>query len=167
MARDTIIVGAKQFKVVQLHVFPLKLQKKRDGHLAMFVIKTNFMKRYDHQEILQTVYRLKEIKDASFVGNDGKIDFSRVTENCRIADVFSLPLFYIWEHQFKRDLKELGFENHLQKAYNKFQKDPQTNTWLLYLFISIDTPLFQGREGKALSRDISKIYRDFAKSNNW
>lgn len=120
----------------------------------------NYLGENDAQRIQDIVGRLREVKESSFANEIGEIDFAKVTETCRVADIFSLPFFYLWEHLYKRELKEIWFDEHLTKAYERFIKDPQTNTWLLYLFITVQTPLFQNWTDQKLPHDISNMYRE-------
>jgi hypothetical protein len=121
-----------------------------DKHLNMQI--------YDTKKIQDVVSSLKGIKEASFSNKEGLIDFKKSTETCRIIDTLILPLYYIWEHCCHRNLGELMFEEHLQKAYQRFMQNPLTNTWELYLFVSIKTPFKNELGKKNLSKEIIEIY---------
>ena len=123
------------------------------------------MQIYDTNKIQEVVSSLKKIKAASFSNKEGFIDFKKSTETCRIIDTLILPLYYIWEHCCHRNLGELRFEEHLQKAYQKFEQNPLTNTWELYIFISIKTPFKDELGNKKLSKDIIDIYNQLLEKN--
>ena len=57
----------------------------------------------------------------------------------------------------------MDFEKHLEKPYHKFLNNPVTNTWKLYLMISMEAVL-SNKIGK-LSKDIRIIYRALLNQN--
>ena len=125
--------------------------------------------QYDTNKIRTIVSDLKEAKAQSFQKVNGLTDFKKVTETCRIIDTFILPLYYIWEHFCHRRLNELDFEEHLDKPYKKFTQNPLTNTWELYLFVSIKKPFEDVLQNKKLSKELPFIYKEFIdnyKENN-
>ena len=117
--------------------------------------------KYNEDKIRTIVSDLKEVKTQSFKSVNGLTDFKKVTETCRIIDTFILPLYYIWEHYCHRQLKELDFEAHLDKPYKKFILNPLTNTWELYLFISIKKTFEDLLQNKRLSKELPCIYKEF------
>lgn len=113
----------------------------------------------DAQKILALVSDLKEVKDRSFMNESGLADFKQAIETCRIIDIIILPIFYLWDQYYHRQLNELGFEEHLWIPYQKFLKDPLTKTWELYLFISIKTPFDSIFNNKNLLKDLKELYK--------
>ena len=122
--------------------------------------------QYDTEKIHTIVSDLKEAKTKSFQSINELADFKKVTETCRIIDTFILPLYYIWEHCLHRQLKELGFEEHLEKPYQRFLQNPLTNTWELYLFISIKTPFEDVIRNKKLSKELAIIYKELVDNSS-
>lgn len=112
-------------------------------------------------KIRTVVSDLKLAKALSFQCTNGITDFKKVTEKCRIIDTFILPLYYIWEHFCHRQLNELAFEEHLDKPYKRFKQNPLTNTWELYLFISVQIPFDDVLQNKRLSKELPFIYKKF------
>lgn len=119
------------------------------------------MQIYDMERIRTVVNGLKEARLYAFTGNKGLVDVRQATEACRIVDTFMLPLYFIWEHCCKRKLIELAFENYLEQPYRKFEQNPITSTWELYLFISTQTPFDRVLRNKNLSKEITNIYKHF------
>lgn len=89
----------------------------------------------------------------------------KVGETIDDATVFlgEIRKFYIQEYCCHRQLAELDFEKHLEKPYHKFLNNPVTNTWKLYLMISMEAVL-SNKIGK-LSKDIRIIYRALLNQN--
>ena len=114
--------------------------------------------QYDMDKIRTIVTDLKAAKAQSFKSVNG-LNFKKVAETCRIIDVFILPLYYIWEHFCHRRLKELDFEEHLDKPYKRFKQNPLTNTWELYLFISVINAFEDVLQNKKLSKELPYIYK--------
>lgn len=114
---------------------------------------------YDTDKIYTLVSDLKEIKAHSFINGSNLFNFKQAVETCRIIDTFILPLYFIWELRCNRSLQDIGFEEHLEKPYQKFLMNPLTNTWELYLFISIKTPFENILGDRNLSKEIKKIFK--------
>ena len=133
--RGITIVGVEQYKDILLHIYLLKTQRVEDGHLAMCVIKYIFMNKYNPQYIKDILFCLRKAKTNAFLNQGDCISFRNIVEICRIIDVTMLPMFYIWEHYFHRDLSEINMEEHLRKPYEKFSRNPLTNTWAFYLLL--------------------------------
>lgn len=98
------------------------------------------MNTVNPQTIMETLSSLRRIKSSIFSKKDEKLDFKDVVEVCRFIDITMMPLFYIWDKCFHRDLLELGADIHLIKPYKRFLLDPLTYTWELYVFIKIGLP---------------------------
>lgn len=92
------------------------------------------------QTIKETMSSLRSVKSSMFSNKDEKLDFQDVVEVCRFIDISMMPLFYIWDNYYHRDISELGADIHLIKPYNRFLQDPLIYTWELYLFIKIGLP---------------------------
>ena len=114
----------------------------------------------DTAKIRDAIENLKKIKAASFSCNDGLVDFHAVTETCRIIDTLMLPLYYIWEHCCHKQLKDICFEEHLRKPYNKFRQHPITHTWELYLFVSLEATETKYLSRKKSYKKVSSIYKE-------
>lgn len=143
----------------------IKVGSRRNAGMHNVSRKLLNMLTYDTNKIKEIVSSLKRIKIAAFSNKSGLIDLKKSTETCRIVDTLVLPLYYIWDRCCHRDLGELNFEEHLQKAYKKFVQNPLTNTWELYLFVSIRCPFKNGVEQKRLSKEITYIYGQFLGTN--
>ena len=90
------------------------------------------------QLIKESLSNLRSVKTSVFLNKNVKADFKSVVETCRIIDVVMLPLFYIWAHCYHRELSEVCMEQHLKKPYERFLRDPFSNTFESYLFLRID-----------------------------
>ena len=139
----------------------IKVDNLRNAGVQHVLRKISNMQRYDTKKIQDVVSSLKGVKAASFSNKEGLIDLKKSTETCRIVDTLILPLYYIWDHCCHRNLDELSFEEHLRKAYQKFLQNPLTNTWELYLFVSIKTPFKNEFGKKNLSKELKEIYNQF------
>lgn len=141
----------------------IKVDNLRNAGVQHVLRKISNMQRYDTKKIQDVVSSLKGVKAASFSNKEGLIDLKKSTETCRIVDTLILPLYYIWDHCCHRNLDKLSFEEHLRKAYQKFLQNPLTNTWELYLFVSIKTPFKNELGKKNLSKEIIEIYNQLLK----
>ena len=92
---------------------------------------------YNPKMIKDTLSELRNAKTSVFLNKNGLTNFKNIVETCRIIDTAMLPMFYIWEHYFHRKLIEIKVEKHLEKPYERFSKNPITNTWEFYLFLKI------------------------------
>lgn len=124
------------------------------------IIDNDDMHIYDSRKILDLVTILKEIKTSSFSCKDGLVDLHNVTETCRIIDTLLLPLYYIWEYCCHQQLKDINFEEHLSKPYQKFIQNPITYTWELYLFITLKEPIPRQLTKKRVCKEISNVYKE-------
>lgn len=115
---------------------------------------------YDSRKILDIVTNLKEIKKSSFSSKDGLVDFQNVTETCRIVDTLMLPLYYIWEYCCHQQLKDISFEEHLRKPYQRFIQNPITYTWELYIFITLRGLIFKQLENDEVFEEVTIIYKE-------
>ena len=89
------------------------------------------------QLVKESLLNLRSVKTSVFLNKNAKVDFKSVVETCRIIDVAMLPLFYIWEQCYHRELSEVCMEQHLRKPYERFLRDPFSNTFEDYLFLKI------------------------------
>jgi len=96
------------------------------------------MHQAEINRIISTVGWLKERKARSFQPEAGLFDFKTAKETCRLADMLLLPLYYAWEREYKRELKDIQFEPHLQQAYNIFARHPQAITQVLCLWVMVE-----------------------------
>ena len=86
--------------------------------------------------------RLRDAKTSAFLEHNYMTDFRKIVETCRIIDVAMLPMFYIWEHYCHRKLSEIEMEKHLMKPYERFSRNPLSNTWAFYLLSEIEVPSY-------------------------
>lgn len=122
------------------------------------------MQMYDTDNIHRIILEMKDIKVSSFQSKDGRIDFGKVTETCRIVDTLILPLYYIWEHCCHRSLNEVDFEEHMEKPYQRFMHNPLKNTLELLLFVSMKKPYAVLLSKQNISNEITSLYKDFLDS---
>lgn len=101
----------------------------------MYVIKNNYMNKYNSQIIKDTLLSLRTVKTKAFINQGDDTNFKDIVEICRIIDVAMLPMFYIWEHYCHKNLSEIEMEQHLKMPYERFSRTPRTNTWTFYLFL--------------------------------
>lgn len=123
-------------------------------------IENDVMLIYNSRKILDIVTILKEIKTSSFSSKKGPVDFHNVTETCRIIDTLLLPLYYVWEYCCHQQLKDISFEEHLRKPYQKFIQNPITYTWELYIFITLKEPIPRQLTKKGVCKEISNVYKE-------
>lgn len=119
---------------------------------------------YDSRKILDIVTALKEIKVSSFSCHGGSVDFHNVTQICRIVDTLMLPLYYIWDKCCHQQLKDISFEEHLRKPYQKFMKNPITYTWHLYIFVVLKETIPKELVRKKIDKEITLIYKELIDS---
>lgn len=123
-------------------------------------IEKDVMLINDSRKILGIVTILKKIKTSSFSSKKGPVDFHNVTETCRIIDTLLLPLYYVWENCCHQQLKDISFEEHLRKPYQKFIQNPITYTWELYIFITLKEPMPKQLGKKMVCKEISNVYKE-------
>lgn len=123
------------------------------------------MQIYNKQIIRGVVAKMNEIKKSSFQkwNEKGLIDFKKVIETYRIIETLILPLYYIWEHCCHMQIDELELDQHLKLAYQKYLKKPLTNTWELYILISLKAPFINLFE-EDLVDQITILYRELLDS---
>ena len=71
------------------------------------------MRKANTKIIKENISLLNEQKRKCFDIEAGIVDFKVVQETCREMDILLLPLYFVWEHMFKRNLCEVQFELHL------------------------------------------------------
>ena len=115
----------------------------------------------DVNKIQNVIVNLKKAKESSFLNKGDIFRYQDVTETCRVADTILLPLYYIWENCCHRQLKDVCFEEHLKKPYQRFAKKPFTYTWEMYILISLCIPFSRYLENDSIYAEISVIYKEF------
>lgn len=97
------------------------------------------MRKANTKIVKENISLLKEQKRKCFDIEAGIVDFKVVQETCREMDILLLPLYFVWEHMFKRNLCEVQFELHLKNSYSRFSLEPKRITLkiLLLLFPAI------------------------------
>ena len=97
------------------------------------------MRKANTKIVKENISLLKEQKRKCFDIEAGIVDFKVVQETCREMDILLLPLYFVWEHMFKRNLCEVQFELHLKNSYLRFSLTPKRITLkiLLLLFPAI------------------------------
>ena len=100
---------------------------------------SRFMRKANIEIVKENISLLKEQKRKCFDIETGMVDFKVVQETCREMDILLLPLYFVWEHMFKRNLCEIQFELHLKNSYLRFSLEPKRITLkiLLLLFPAI------------------------------
>lgn len=128
------------------------------------LLTSKFMHKANIKIVKENIYLLKEQKRKCFDIEAGIVNFKVVQETCREMDILLLPLYFVWEHVFKRNLCEVQFELHLKNSYLRFSLEPKRITLkiLLLLFPSISEN-FSSDTRKELLCIYSSIVNSFLK----
>ena len=65
------------------------------------------MRKANTKIVKENISLLKEQKRKCFYIEAGIVDFKVVQETCREMDILLLPLYFVWEHMFKRNRKRV------------------------------------------------------------